>query len=56
MITVRTVVAPPPSRGARAPFSTAPRTAGASGATIGAGMEVVLGASHPLRIRRHLSR
>jgi hypothetical protein len=45
MITVRTAAAPPPSCGARAPLSSVPRTAVASGATTGAGMEVVLG--HP---------
>jgi hypothetical protein len=39
------VVAPPPSHGARAPFSPAPRTATTAGAATGAGLEVVLG--HP---------
>jgi hypothetical protein len=45
MITVCTVVAPPPSRGARAPFSSSPRTVVALRAATDAGMEVVLG--HP---------
>jgi hypothetical protein len=45
MITIRTVAAPLPSRGARAPLSSVPRTAAASGAATGEGMEVVLG--HP---------
>jgi hypothetical protein len=45
MITVRAAVAPPPSRGARAPLSSAPRRAMASGAAAGEGMKVVLG--HP---------
>jgi hypothetical protein len=43
MITIRTAAAPPPSCGARAPFSLAPRTAVTSGATTDVGMEVVLG-------------
>jgi hypothetical protein len=43
MIAVHTAVAPPPSRGARAPFSSVPRTAAASGAATGEGMEVVQG-------------
>jgi hypothetical protein len=42
MITVRAAVAPPPSRGARAPLSSMPRRAAASGATTDEGMEVVL--------------
>jgi hypothetical protein len=42
MITVRTTVAPSPSRGARAPLSSVPRRAAASGAATGEGMEVVL--------------
>jgi hypothetical protein len=45
MIAVRAVVAPPPSRGARAPLSSAPRRATALWATTSDGMEVVLG--HP---------
>jgi hypothetical protein len=45
MIAVRTVAAPPPSRGARAPLSSTPRRAAASGAATSKGMEVVLG--HP---------
>jgi hypothetical protein len=45
MITVRTTAAPPPTRGARAPFSSVPYTTTASGAATDAGMEVVLG--HP---------
>jgi hypothetical protein len=45
MITVRAAVAPPPSRGARAPLSSVPRRAAASGAAASEGMEVVLG--HP---------
>jgi hypothetical protein len=45
MIAIRTTVAPPPSRGARAPLSLAPFTVVVSGAATGAGMEVVLG--HP---------
>jgi hypothetical protein len=45
MITVRAAAALPPSRGARAPLSLAPRRAAASGATIDEGIEVVLG--HP---------
>jgi hypothetical protein len=45
MIAARMAVAPPPSRGARAPLSSAPRRAAASGAAAGEGMEVVLG--HP---------
>jgi hypothetical protein len=45
MIVIRTTVAPPPSRGARAPLSSVPRRAAASGAATGEGMEVVLG--HP---------
>jgi hypothetical protein len=45
MIAVRTTAAPPPSHGARAPLSSAPHRAAASGATAGEGMEVVLG--HP---------
>jgi hypothetical protein len=47
MIVVRVEVAPPPSRGARAPLSLAPRRAAALGAATGEGMEVVLG--HPTR-------
>jgi hypothetical protein len=47
MIAVRTVTAPPPSRSARAPLSSAPRRAAASGAAAGEGMEVVLGHSTP---------
>jgi hypothetical protein len=47
MITVRTVAAPPPSCGARAPLSSAPRTAAASGAATDAGMEVALGNPTP---------
>jgi hypothetical protein len=42
MITVHTTAAPPPSRGARAPLSLAPRRAAASGAAAGEGIEVVL--------------
>jgi hypothetical protein len=45
MIAVCTTVAPPPSCGARAPFSSVPYTATASGPATDAGMEVVLG--HP---------
>jgi hypothetical protein len=45
MITVRTAAAPPPSCGARAPLSSVPHRAAASGAATGEGMEVVLG--HP---------
>jgi hypothetical protein len=45
MIAVGTAVAPPPSRGACAPLSSAPHRAVASGATSSEGMEVVLG--HP---------
>jgi hypothetical protein len=45
MIAVRVAVAPPPSRGARAPLSSAPRKAAALRAATGEGMEVVLG--HP---------
>jgi hypothetical protein len=45
MITICTTVAPPPSRGARAPFSSSPRTAVALRAATDTGMEVVLG--HP---------
>jgi hypothetical protein len=45
MIAVHTTVVPPPSHGARAPLSLAPRRATASGAATGKGMEVVLG--HP---------
>jgi hypothetical protein len=45
MITVCTMAAPPPSRGARAPPSSAPRRATTSGASASEGMEVVLG--HP---------
>jgi hypothetical protein len=45
MIAVHTAVAPPPSRGARAPFSSVPRTVATSGAATGEGMEVVQG--HP---------
>jgi hypothetical protein len=45
MITVRAAAAPPPFCGARAPLSSAPRWAMASGAATGEGMEVVLG--HP---------
>jgi hypothetical protein len=44
MITAR-VVAPSPSHGAPAPFSSAPHTATATGTAAGAGLEVVLG--HP---------
>jgi hypothetical protein len=47
MIAVRTVAAPPPSRGARAPLSSTPRRAAASGAATSKGMEVVLGHSTP---------
>jgi hypothetical protein len=42
MIAVRMAMAPPPSRGARAPLSFAPRRAAASGAAASEGMEVVL--------------
>jgi hypothetical protein len=45
MVTVRTATAPLPSRGARAPLSSTPRTATTSGTATGKGMEVVLG--HP---------
>jgi hypothetical protein len=45
MVVVLTAAAPPPSRGAHAPLLSAPRTAVASGAATGEGMEVVLG--HP---------
>jgi hypothetical protein len=45
MIAVRTVAAPPPSRGARAPLSSAPRRVAASAAATSQEMEVVLG--HP---------
>jgi hypothetical protein len=45
MIAVHAAVAPPPSHGAHAPLSSVPRRAAASKATIGKGMEVVLG--HP---------
>jgi hypothetical protein len=45
MIAVRMAAIPPPSRGARAPLSSAPRSAAASGTATGEGMEVVLG--HP---------
>jgi hypothetical protein len=45
MITVHAVVAPLPSHGARAPLSSVPHRAAASGASTGEGMEVVLG--HP---------
>jgi hypothetical protein len=45
MITVRAAAAPPPSCGARAPLSSVPHRAAASGAAAGEGMEVVLG--HP---------
>jgi hypothetical protein len=45
MIVVRAAAAPPPSRGAHAPLSSEPRSAAASWATTGEGMEVVLG--HP---------
>jgi hypothetical protein len=45
IIAVRTAVAPPSSRGAHAPLSSAPRRAATSGAAAGEGMEVVLG--HP---------
>jgi hypothetical protein len=48
MIAVRTVAAPPPSRGARAPLSSTPRRAAASGAATSKGMEVVLGHPPPL--------
>jgi hypothetical protein len=44
-IAVHMAVAPPPFRGARAPLSSAPRRAAASGAAASEGMEVVLG--HP---------
>jgi hypothetical protein len=47
MITVRMMVAPPPSHGARAPFSLAPHPAVASGAATDAGMELVLGHHTP---------
>jgi hypothetical protein len=47
MITVRTVAAPPPSYGARAPLSSTPHTAAASGAATGAGMEMALGNPTP---------
>jgi hypothetical protein len=50
MIIVRTAAAPPPSHGARAPLSSTPRKAAASGATASEGMEVVLG-HPPLRAR-----
>jgi hypothetical protein len=42
MIAVRAVVAPLPSYGARAPLSSAPHRAAASGAATGKGLEVVL--------------
>jgi hypothetical protein len=45
MIAVRTVVAPLPSRGVRAPISSALHRAADSGAAAGEGMEVVMG--HP---------
>jgi hypothetical protein len=45
MIAVHVAMAPLPSHGARAPLSSAPHRAAASGATTGEGMEVVLG--HP---------
>jgi hypothetical protein len=45
MIAVRVAAAPPPSRGAQAPLSSAPRRATTSGAATGEGMEVVMG--HP---------
>jgi hypothetical protein len=45
MIVVRAAVAPPPSHGAHAPLSSAPRRAATSGAAAGEGMEVVL--RHP---------
>jgi hypothetical protein len=45
MIPVRSTVAPPPSRGARAPLSSVPHRAAALGVAAGGGMEVVLG--HP---------
>jgi hypothetical protein len=45
VITVRTAAAPPPSRGARAPLSSALHTVAAPGVATGEGMEVVLG--HP---------
>jgi hypothetical protein len=50
MIAVCTVAAPPPSHGAHAPLSSAPRRAAASGAAASEGMEVVLG--HPPFTRR----
>jgi hypothetical protein len=43
MITICTVVAPPPSRGARAPLSSVPHKATTSGVAASEGMEVVLG-------------
>jgi hypothetical protein len=49
-IAVRTAVAPPPSRGARAPLSSLPYWAVALGAATGEGMEVVPG--HPPLMRR----
>jgi hypothetical protein len=49
MITVCMAVAPLPSRGARAPLSSAPRRAAASVAAASEGMEVVLGHPPPLR-------
>jgi hypothetical protein len=42
MIAVRATVAPPPSRGARAPLSSVPCRVATSGAAAGEGMEVVL--------------
>jgi hypothetical protein len=47
MIAVRMMAAPPPSRGARAPLSSAPRRATASRAVASEGMEVVLGDPPP---------
>jgi hypothetical protein len=48
MIAVRTMAAPPSSRGTRAPLSSAPRRAAASGAATSEGMEVVLAYPPPL--------
>jgi hypothetical protein len=45
MIAVRTAVAPPPSRGARAPLSSVPPQGRDLGVAASEGMEVVLG--HP---------
>jgi hypothetical protein len=47
MIAACMAAAPPPSRGARAPLSSAPRRAAASRAAAGEGMEVVLGHRTP---------